>query len=129
MKKRLLKDLPFGELNKGAVITKGNGGYYIDFGDTYYEYGGVSSNRWEVFGKKECEIINTIWHNSEWFEDATLNHIDIQVHSNKIIFEFNHLDMGQSQLFARGVVHCLNKYYGKGSYSWNIFNNFTMTIH
>ena len=128
MKKRLLKDLPFGNLNKRAVLTKDNGGYYIERGETIYKGGGSSHNGWNTLDDKECEIVNVIWDNEEWFVDATIKHIDIKATTNKIIIEFDAVDLGQAQLFAKGLKHTFLHFGEEENYAWNIFKGFTSTL-
>ena len=128
MKKRLLKDLPFGGLNKNTVLTKGNGGYYIERGDTIYNGGGGSHNGWTTFDGKECDIINMIWDNTDWFVEANINHLEIKATTTGIIIGFDAVDMGQAQLFAKGLQQCLLHYGEEEKYSWNIFKGFTTQL-
>jgi len=128
MKKRLLKDLPFGELNKGTVLTKGNGGYYVDRGQTIYKEGGSSDNGWSVLDDKECAIIDMVWENETWFAESTIKHIDIKATTTKILIEFEPVDLGQAQLFAKGIQHSFLHYGEEKNYSWNIFKGFTTRV-
>ncbi len=127
MKKRLLKDLPFGNLNKGTVLTKRNGGYYLECGETLYKSGGSSHNGWLTLDDKECEIVNMIWDNEEWFIEATIKHIEIKATTTKIIIEFDPVDLGQAQLFAKGLQHTF-LHYGEEKGSWNVFKDFTSSL-
>lgn len=128
-KKRLLKDLPFGNLKVGNVLTKGNGGYYIDNGETLYKSGGSSSNDWNVLDSKEIEIIDMIWDNKDWFTDAVLKHIDIKAKTDGLLISFDSLDLGQAQTFAKGIKSCLMNYGSEEvNYSWNEFKGFTISL-
>lgn len=86
-KKRLLKDLPFGDLKVGSVLYKVNSGYQISLGETFYEQGGSSGRGVIVLDNIEKSIINEIWDNGEWFEDAILKHIDFVPKKFKYYFE------------------------------------------
>lgn len=128
-KKRLLKDLPFGNLSIGMVLTKGNGGYYIERGYTFYSGGGSSHNGWEEMSDKETEIINLIWENDKWFQPATLEHIDIKVYPSKIEIIYQPLDLGQAQTFAQGLESCLSQYGCEDkNYAWKDFKGFSILL-
>lgn len=128
-KKRLLKDLPFSNLKSGNVLTKGNGGYYQERGEMIYSSGGSSHNGWKVLQGSEIDIIDKIWEDTEWFEDADLSEIVIHVNCNEISLSFKPLDLGQAQDFAKGVASCLKNFYGKekGSYVWHQWNGFKIS--
>ena len=129
MKKRLLKDLPFGHLNKNSVLTKNGCGYFIDNGVVLYTQGGGADNGKTVFEKEEEDIIDMIWDNPDWFIDAEIKNIVIKAGTQSIEIIFDAVDLGQAQLFARGINHCLKSHYGQdGNYSWNIFKGFTATL-
>ena len=128
MKKRLLKDLPFSGLNSGAVLTKANGGYHVDNGDTIYETGGSSSNGWKTLEGTECDIVDMIWYNDGWFEPSTVKHLNILVSRNNISIQFLPLDLRQAQILAKGIQHCIVNHLKDGSYTWNEFSGFTTTI-
>lgn len=131
-KKRLLKDLPFGNLTIGSVITSCNGGYMIDNGETYYDGGGSSMNRSFTCDNMQKEIIDLIWGNTEWFEPATINHIDIIAGTSQITIKFQPLDLGQSQVLANGIRHALQNYFNSENqekyYSWDKYKGFTVSI-
>lgn len=126
-KKRLLKDLPFHHLIAGTVLTKGDGGYYEELGDCFFSPSGTGNHRgWDVLEKAEIYLLDTIWNNSEWFEAATLNHIDIKTCTDKIILSFKPLDLGQAQTFAKGLFSCLENYGNEDiAYTWQEFKGFT----
>ena len=127
-KKRLLKDLPF-NLQKDEVLTKGNGGYYIDKGSTIYKEGGSSSNGWNVLDAQKIAIIDLIWDNKDWFVDANLKHVDIKTCRDKIIISFDPLDLEQAQTFAKGIRSCLANYGNEeGRHTWDEFKGFTGTL-
>ncbi|NIA30721.1 MAG: hypothetical protein GWP06_12515, partial [Actinobacteria bacterium] len=106
-KKRLLKDLPFGNLNKDIVLHKANDSYQVNGGETYYSSGGNSNNGCEVCNEKEKEIIDMIWDNSDWFEIADLKHIDIIPKTTEIIIRFEPIDIEDVESFAKGIIHIL----------------------
>ncbi len=128
-KRRLLKDLPFGNMKNGTVLTKDNGGYYIDKGETIYRGGGNSDNGWGVLEKDEVRIIDLMWDNPEWCEPATIEHVDIKASRDNILISFKHLDLGQAQVFAKGIQHLLLNYWGKGqAKTWHKLKDFTVGI-
>jgi len=130
-KRRLLKDLPFGHLKIGDVIWKGGRGhggqYSISNFNTYYETGGDSSNGIKCFEKNEEEILNTIWDNEEWFEDADINHIDFICKKDEIVLKFKPIDKEEIEVLVKGIIHILPEL-EKGSYTWNKFKNITTKI-
>ena len=129
-RKRLLKDLPFGKLNTGTVLTKGNGGYYVENGDTIYKEGGSSHRGWNVLENNEVKIVDLIWDNTEWLEPATLKHLDIQVSTDKIVLSFKPLDLEQAQTFAKGLQNLLH-HYGEEetTYTWHEYKGFTTRLY
>ena len=87
-KKRLLKDLPFGNLNKGAVLYKVNSSYQMSRGETFYTAGGSSNNGINVLDNAEKSIVDEIWENPKWFENAELKHIDFIPKPTSITLNF-----------------------------------------
>jgi len=130
MKKRLLIDLPFGNLNRNRVLTKTGCSFYIDNGATIYKDGGMSSNARSVFTDKESEILEAIWENEKWFVEATFNHLEIEASIDNIKINFDSLDLEDVQTLARGIKHCLIMHYGQDSesYVWDKFKDFTISI-
>jgi hypothetical protein len=127
MKKRLLKDLPFGNLKKGDVLAHYNSGYHKRFFDTFYSTGGSSSAGVNVFEKSEEEILDTIWENEEWFTEAVINHVEIVPSYNSVTIRFETLDAEDVTAFAKGIEHILPEL-SKGSYTWNIFKDLTTSF-
>jgi accessory colonization factor AcfC len=130
-KRRLLKDLPFGELKKGRVLYKGGrghgGNYSISRGNTYYSTGGSSDNGITVFDKSEESILDTIWDNEEWFEDAVLKHIDFIPSSTSITLKFDPIDIDEVEDLTKGIIHILD-HLKEGGYVWNKFTDITTQI-
>lgn len=114
--------MPFGELKKDTVLSKG------DSGGSFFVGGGSSSHTKPNFYGLEADIIANLWDNDDWFVDAELKHIDIIIESNKIIIEFDPIDLGDAQTFAKGIKSCLNKFYGieEHNYIWKKFKGFTI---
>lgn len=128
MEKRLLKDLPFDSLKAGKVFSKRNGGYEISTIPQFYENGSESSGVTYVYKEgSERSIIDTIWENPDWFEEATLNHIDIVLGFNEIKLRFKPLSAEKATYLAKGIKHIL-KYLDDGSYTWNGLGNPTTRI-
>lgn len=128
-KKRLLKDLPITRLTAGVVVTKTNGGFLVDYGDTIYSSGGSSSNGQWVFDKPERDLMNLIWENGEWMEPAELKSITIKAETDKVVISFKPLDLAQAQTFAKGLQHTLSNHFGViGSYTWNEFKGFEINL-
>ena len=129
-KKRLLKDLPFGGLTRGVVLTKGNGGYYTDLGDTIYSEGHGSSHRGQrtLDSITEYDIVDLIWNNLEWFEDADLKAITIEASTDKIVISFLPLDLAQAQTFAKGIAWCLDFSWPASGYTWSEFKDFKIKM-
>lgn len=129
MKKRLLKDLPFCQLTVGTVLTKANGGYHVDNGDTIYVGGGSCHRGWMGLDKSECGIVDMIWENKDWFVDAKVTAIEMKVHTDKIVLSFEALDLGQAQTFAKGIKRCLRDFGNEdGSYAWHEFKGFEISL-
>jgi len=127
MKKRLLKDLPFGDLKKDTVLHKVNGGYQENRGNTYYEEGGSSSNGIYVCEKNEQEIIDLIWENPEWFQEAIINHVDFVPTTTGITMRFESMDIEDVEWLTKGVMHILG-HLEDDNYIWNKFTGFSMSI-
>lgn len=128
MEKRLLKDLPFEDLKKGTVLIKRNGSYEIPTFETYYDTGGSSSGGTYVFeNSSEQEIIDTIWDNPEWFEEATLKHIDIVLGREEIKLRFAPLSTEKATALAKGIQRILT-HLNDGSYTWNGMGDVTTKI-
>lgn len=129
-KKRLLKDLPFCNLTAGKVLTKANGGYYIDGGELIYSGGGHSSNGIEALNTVECSIVDLIWEDAKWMEDAKIKHIEAKAGLSSITLSFKPVDLGQSQTLAMGIVSCLTRFFGTedGQHTWDEFRGFTISI-
>lgn len=126
-KRRLLKDLPFANLKKGVVINFINNSYSIHNGDTFYIGGGSSSNGISMFEKSEEDILDTIWNNSEWFEDAVLTHIDFIPRNNSITLKFDSIDIEEAEALTKGIIHILD-HLQDGNFTWSGFKNITTSI-
>jgi hypothetical protein len=126
-KKRLLKDLPFGELTKGDVLRKCNGGYVVEAFDTFYTSGGSSSGGVKTLDGSEINILDIIWENPEWFEDAELKHIEFKMNFNSITLKFEPLSAEDVQDLTRGIIHILPRL-RDGPYVWGKFNGLTTSI-
>lgn len=126
--KRLLKDLPFENLKAGTVIIKRNSGYEIPSFPTYYDVGGSSSNGTQcIYNGSEKDIINTVWDNEDWFEEATLEHIDIVLGRSEIKLRFKPLSADKANDLAHGIAEIL-KHLDDGSYVWNGMGSVTTKI-
>jgi len=125
-KRRLLKDMPFDNLSKGTVVSTGLGGlygkYHIEQGNTYYKSGSSSSRGVTTFDKKVEEIIDLVWDNEEWFEDADLEEIKVIPSNTKIILEFKPIDIEEAENLAKGIMHIL-PHLGDDSYVWGKFKD------
>ena len=130
-KRRLLKDLPFDNLKVGTVVWKGSrghgGSYSVSRGETFYESGGSSSNGIKTFGAVAEKLLDIIWDNGEWFEDADINHITIEINSNNLVLSFDHIDIEDATSLAKGIAHIL-PHLGDGSYTWKKFSNITARL-
>lgn len=130
-KRRLLKDLPFDHCIKGTVIYKasrGHGGNYsISNKTTFYETGGSSSNGLWAFEKNQEEIIDLIWDNEKWFEDADLKHIDFITTPTSVTLRFSSIDIEEAEELTKGLIHILPKLAEKG-WVWSKFDNITTSI-
>ena len=126
-KRRLLKDLPFGNLKKDSVIVYINNSYRINNGDTYYKEGGSSSNGISIFDESEENILNAIWDNPEWFEDAVLEHIDFIPSNTSITLRFKAMDIEDVETLTKGLIHILD-HLEDDNYTWNNFKAFTTKI-
>jgi hypothetical protein len=115
MKKRLLKDLPFENIKANEVIFKGSHGhgnaYCISMGTTIYSTGGDSDNGCKSFDEIESSILDTIWDNPQWFEEAKLSHIKISHHKSQIILDFPSQDLDDALEFAKVIQHLLVVFY------------------
>ena len=131
LKRRLLKDLPFGNLKVNTVIYKANrghgGNYSISHGETYYKEGGSSSNGITTFDDSEEAILNAIWDNPEWFEDAVLEHIDFIPSNTSITLKFKAMDIEDVETLTKGLIHILD-HLKDDNYTWNDFKAFTTSI-
>lgn len=127
----MLKDLPFGNLKAGAVIYKGGRGhggqFSISRGNTYYQEGGSSHDGLIAFDDTEESILSAIWENEEWFEDATLSHIDVIPSTTCITLRFKAIDKEEAETLAKGIIHIL-PHLQDDSYTWNEFKDFTTAI-
>ena len=127
-KRRLLKDLPFENLVTGTVVWKGsrgvNANYTVTRPTTFYAEGGESSGGITSFDAPNAEVIlDTIWDNPDWFEDADINHIDIKIISNKeLSLRFEAMDYEDVEELAKGILHQLVINMPKDKYVWNKFN-------
>ena len=129
--RRLLKDLPFENLEKGDVISRGNKGFGGEFsisgGQTFYEGGGSSDRGLQGFNDKEEDILREIWDNEEWFADADLKHIDLIPATKSITLRFEPIDIEEAEILAKGIIKIL-PHLQDGSYAWNKFKNITTQI-
>ena len=126
-KKRLLKDLPFDSLTKGKVLYKENGTYKTSGGKTFYENGGDSSRSTMVLGESGKDIVDVIWNNEEWFENADLNHIKFIPETNSITLHFDPIDLDDVEVLTKGLIHILS-HLKDGCYTWNKFKDITTEI-
>lgn len=126
-KRRLKKDLPFGNLDKGIVLYSVNSGYQISGGETFYSTGGSSDNGTQVLDEKEKEIVDMIWDNEEWFEDSTLKHLDFIPKRDSIEIRFESMDIDDVIDFTKGLIHILPQMGNKG-WTWSKFKNLTTQI-
>ncbi len=130
-KRRLVKDLPFDGLSVGTVLWKGGrghgGNYSVSNIPTFYESGGSSDNGIHVFDKSVEDILDVIWDNEEWFEDADLTHIEIVPATDSITLRFKPIDKEEAVELAKGIQHVL-KHLQDGSYVWNKFKDMTTSF-
>ena len=127
MKKRLLKDLPFGNLEKGAVLYKVNSGYQISRGETFYSTGGSSDNGINVLDEAEKNIVDEIWENEKWFEDAVLKELVFIPKTDSITLRFDPMDIDDVIDLTKGLIHILPEL-GKEGWTWSKFKNLTTII-
>jgi len=122
-KKRLKKDLPFGEFNrtvKGTVINYDGIKYFIH---KYFSYDDIY-----VFEENATQILNTIWNDPTWFEDAKINHIDILIDNDKIILRFDNLDIKDVVNLAKAIDHYFHSVLEKEDYILGELAGFTTEI-
>jgi len=122
-KKRLKKDLPFGEFNrtvKGTVINYDGIKYFIH---KYFSYDDIY-----VFEENATQILNTIWNDPTWFEDAKINHIDILIDNDKIILRFDNLDIKDVENLAKAIDHYFHSVLEKEDYILGELAGFTTEI-
>lgn len=115
MKKRILKDLPFRDVKKGDVIGFINNRYRIDHGDMIYDGGSTAHIGITEFDLTEHAILDKIWNDSEWFEEAKINHVNVVASKDHLTLWFDSLDLADAQEFARGVIHLMRNYFEKSS--------------
>jgi hypothetical protein len=127
MKKRLLKDLPFDNLKKGDVLCRVNGSYQIELGETFYSSGRSSHNGVIVLDSLSQEIVDMIWDNNNWFEDAVLNHITVIPKASEVILKFDSICLDDSICLAKGIIHIL-PHLTDNSFVWNKFKDITTSI-
>jgi len=133
-KKRLKRDLPFGKNNfteEGTVIRFSGTTFSIDRGNAFYKDGSTSHNGAYTFNESEAKILEKIWDDPDWFEDATLSHIDIIICENdKIILKFDELDAEDAENLAKSINHYFHSIMGKEeeSYAWDKLAGFTTTL-
>jgi len=123
-KKRLKKDLPFGEfdfVSKGTIINFDGEKYFIDKD--------FSSDGVYIFEKAESQILKKIWNNPIWFF-ANLNHINIIVNSNKIILELENegIDINDIKNLAKAIDYYFHSILGKENNDWDKLAGFTTKI-
>ena len=132
-KKRLKRNLPFGKNNfteEGTVIRLSGGIFSISYGNTFYKDGGSSYNGLYIFDESETKILEKIWVDSDWFEDATLNHVDIVIQDDKITLEFDKIDAEDAENLAKATNHYFQFIMGKEkkAYAWDELAGFTTTL-
>jgi len=130
-KKRLLKHLPFSNLEPGDVIWRGGRGhggeFSISHGKTYYEGGGNSDCGLQGFNNHEEDILAEIWENPEWFESADLKHIDFVAKNDSITLRFKPIDKDEAEEFMKGLIHILPEIEKEG-WVWSKFKGITTAI-
>ena len=127
MRKRLLKDLPFANLKTGDVIRNEGGRYLIHHGESFYEGGGSSDKGIENFGESEDQLLDKIWDDCEWFEDAELKHIELVPKTGSITLRFDPIDIEDAETLAKGIIHILPEL-TKGNHTWNKFKDITTAM-
>ncbi len=127
MKKRLLKDLPFGNLTKGTVLDEVNDSYQIESFPNYYSGLLSSENAMQVLEKSEREIVDEIWENEEWFEEASLDNIEFVNVDNGVLLRFKPISAYDKNILMKGLIHIL-EHLKDGSYTWNKFKDITCEI-
>jgi len=81
-KKRLKRNLQFGKNNiikKGIEIYYDGANYFMNKNSFFEVY---------VFDERESQILNEIWNNPNWFEDATIKYFNVPI-QDKIILDFD----------------------------------------
>jgi hypothetical protein len=126
-KKRLLKDLPFGQLDKGSVLYQVNNSYQISRGETFYSSGGSSDNGAIVLDEKEKSIIDEIWENPDWFEDAILKEIVFVPKVSSIMLAFEPMDIEDVIDLTKGIIKIL-PHLSDGNYVWKQFSEVNTRI-
>jgi len=99
-KKRLKKDLPFGELKAGMVLTKTDDGYEICFKGFSYP-----------LPDNETSIIDKIWNDEEWFEPAIVDVLVIKYSYDKIEIVYPTMDGEDAHLLASKIAEYLSSQY------------------
>jgi hypothetical protein len=128
-KKRLLKDLPFDHLKKGAVVDDvSQYHYHIHRGSTFYGNFSSSDNGVTTFSDEINEILDLVWNNPDWFEPATLEKIEITRTDGGILLKFQPISEDDKECLMQGLVSLLSDLENHPNKTWSKFKNLVPTI-
>jgi hypothetical protein len=104
-KKRLKKDLP--GFKVGTVFVKCNNRYEISRGEVIYNGNlfASSSNGIYMTEPKETELINELWNNEKWLEDADFSRAQWNVKDNIISITFEKDVDPEDLLTVAKIIH------------------------
>lgn len=133
MKKRLLQNLPFWNFRIWDVFTFNwcSSFLYIDKWQTLYSWWWCSDNWFDYIEMDEKKIITAIWDNPDWFSDVELKELKFNVSTNKIVIDFDSLDLWQAQTLAKWLQEVIEDNFCNEKYKnfvWRKFWWFTISL-
>jgi len=112
--KVLQKDLPFGNLKKGTVITLQDSTFTINHG-TIWHGGDIflgAHNGITMFNDSYVSLLKEIWDNENWFMPVKLSKIKYKRTNQSITLYFDSpLDLSDVETLAKGIKRTLEKHY------------------
>ncbi len=111
--KVLLKDLPFGGLSNGVVVTKLNNRFIIERGHAWLD-GKMKGahNGHTIFTDVEEDVLATIFEDAEWFASVRISPVKYSRESNRIVLDFGRgMDLSDIERIAKGIQKTLVEYY------------------
>ena len=112
--KILQKDLPFGNLKKGNMITFQNDVFKINSGNSWYGGDIFANNRKRiaVFNSNYVSLLKEIWDDENWFIPVKLSKIKYKGNNQSISLYFDSpLDLSDIETLAKGIKRTLEKHY------------------